>query len=137
MKEQQRPGQTARSGQARQEEARRERRASGQTRTAELPARQWARLVQSAGGDLLELSVPQLEQLAKGVGNSSLSDLLGRGGGGGPTLYRLDNLARDGPEPEDNPIVTSPPVLLPMEGWPAPDGPRLTPSRPSALRAGG
>ena len=139
MKDQQRPSQPVQSRQVRQQEPERDRRASGQTRMAELPARQWARLLQSAGSELLELPAPLLEQLAKGVGNSRLNDLLRQSGGDGPTLYTPDNLVRDGPASGlvANPIITSPPVLLPLESWPAHSGPRLTPSRPSGIRIGG
>ena len=99
-----------------------------------LPAQQWSQILRGAGGDLLELPVPLLEQLARGVGNSSLIDLLRQGGDGDPAACMPDALSWEGPEAEMNHIQTAPPDLFPFPGWPERSGPWLRAAKPDRIR---
>lgn len=120
-----------------QKKTEKEQRTSWQKHTPQLPAQQWARLLQNLDSGLLDLPAPLLEQLAESVGNSSLAELLRQGGGNDPALFAPETLAWNELQPEENPIETAPPALFPLTDWPAVGEAWLPPMRPSDLGKGG
>lgn len=127
-----------RSPETRRPSDREEKRGNGvraSSQRSRLPAHQIARLL-SRQESLLEAPESFLEELAQGVGNSNLADLLGQGGLRPPVLQRED-LPWESQEEKVNEISAAPPRLIPFPGWPERTGSRPSPARPHRLRERG